>query len=222
MFGFRKITVHEWQRALARRPGEPTRVLEPGRHARQRQTNYEVVDVRVRQDTTAAQEVLTADGVTVKVTASVQWRISDPVAFTERATDPFAAVYLAVQVAIRDEVGALQVEEVLRTGRDTMVEAMLRGARAAASPLGIEVVSVVVKDLVLPTELRAAFAAVVTGRQEAVAKLEAARAETAALRSLANAAKLLDDHPALAQLRLVQALPYGSTVRLSTSERGDD
>jgi hypothetical protein len=33
-----------------------------------------------------------------------------------------------------------------------------------------------------------------------------------ALRSLANGAKLLDDHPALAQLRMIQSLPIGSTI----------
>ena len=50
-----------------------------------------------------------------------------------------------------------------------------------------------------------------TARQRGQAKLEAARAETAALRSLANGAKLLDEHPALARQRLVQALPPGAS-----------
>jgi hypothetical protein len=54
----------------------------------------------------------------------------------------------------------------------------------------------------------------VSARTRGQAQLEAARAETAALRSLANGAKLLDEHPALARLRLVQALPPGSSVQL--------
>jgi regulator of protease activity HflC (stomatin/prohibitin superfamily) len=77
------------------------------------------------------------------------------------------------------------------------------------------VLEVVVKDVILPADLRAAYGAVVTARQRAQAQLEAARAETAALRSLANGAKLLDDHPALAQLRIIQSLPIGSTVELT-------
>ena len=84
---------------------------------------------------------------------------------------------------------------------------------------------VVVKDVVLPVDLRMAYAELVVGRHRAQAQLEAARAETAALRSLANGAKLLDDHPSLAQLRLVQALPPGSRVELvqpgRTSSRED-
>ncbi|MGN0065450.1 MAG: hypothetical protein ACI379_14530 [Nocardioides sp.] len=54
-------------------------------------------------------------------------------------------------------------------------------------------------------------------RWRAKAKLEEARAETAALRSLANGAKVLADNPALARLRLVEALPPGTTLEL----RGD-
>ena len=51
-------------------------------------------------------------------------------------------------------------------------------------------------------------------RRRGQAQLEAARAETAAMLSLANAAKLLDEHPALPRLNLVQALPPGATLVL--------
>jgi hypothetical protein len=76
----------------------------------------------------------------------------------------------------------------------------------------------VVKDVILPPELRSAYAELVTAKTRGQAQLEAARAETAALRSLANGAKLLDEHPALARLRLVQALPYGSTLELTVGD----
>ncbi|MFZ2241671.1 MAG: slipin family protein, partial [Gordonia amarae] len=36
-----------------------------------------------------------------------------------------------------------------------------------------------------------------------------------ALRSMANAGRLLDAHPALAQLRMVQEVPYGTKVVLA-------
>ena len=54
----------------------------------------------------------------------------------------------------------------------------------------------------------------VTARLRGAAALEAARAETAALRALANGARLLDEHPALAQLRLVQSAPPGTRLVL--------
>jgi regulator of protease activity HflC (stomatin/prohibitin superfamily) len=209
------LTVQPWQRVLERLDGAPTVVLEPGRHPQRRRAAYQVLDVREQLFTLSPQEVLTADGVTLKVTAALRWRIADPVVFTETVADPLSRVYLAVQIALREGLATLATEDVLRTARQSVTDAATAAADSAGAAVGIEVLQVVVKDVVLPADLRAAYAAVVTARQRAQAQLEAARAETAALRALANGAKLLDDHPALAQLRIVQLLPMGATVELS-------
>jgi hypothetical protein len=54
-----------------------------------------------------------------------------------------------------------------------------------------------VRDLMLPGELKRAFAQTVTAQKEGLASLQRARGETASLRSLANAARLMQDHPGL-------------------------
>ena len=61
-----------------------------------------------------------------------------------------------------------------------------------------------------PGELKNIFAQVVNARKEGLAALERARGESAPLRNLANTAKLLENNPALLQLRLLQALNAGS------------
>ncbi len=208
------LTVHPTQRVLESRAGRPTRELGPGRHWRRLRATYLWVDVRPRLLPVAPQEVLTADGVTVKVTAVARTQVVDAVRFTESAADPYDAVYLAVQVALREALASYEADAVVRSGRREVTGLVTAAARVVAEEVGVEVREVVVKDVVLPLELRSAYAEVVTGRQRALAQLEAARAETAALRSLANGAKLLDEHPALARLRLVQALPAGSRVTL--------
>ncbi len=211
----RHITVQPWQLTLERLDGARTVVLEPGRHRTRRRATYQVLDVREQVLTLAPQEVLTADGVSVKVTAALRWRVGDPVVFTETGTDPLSRVYLAVQVALREGLAPLETDAVLRTARQAVTDTTTAAATQAGRAVGIEALEVVVKDVILPADLRAAYGALVTARQRAQAQLEAARAETAALRSLANGAKLLDDHPALAQLRIIQSLPIGSTVELT-------
>jgi regulator of protease activity HflC (stomatin/prohibitin superfamily) len=209
------LTVQPWQRALERLDGARTVVLEPGRHPQRTRAAYQVLDLREQLFTLAPQELLTADGVTVKVSAALRWRIGDPVAYTETVADPLAGVYLAVQIALREGLAPLETDAVIRTGRQAVAQSVTTAALEVGRAVGIEVLDVVVKDVILPADLRAAYGAVVAARQRALAQLEAARAETAALRSLANGAKLLDDHPALAQLRIVQSLPPGSTIELS-------
>ncbi len=61
-------------------------------------------------------------------------------------------------------------------------------------------------------DLRRAFAEVLKSKQEGQAALERARGESAALRNLANAARLLEGNPALMNLRLMQSLSAAQTA----------
>jgi regulator of protease activity HflC (stomatin/prohibitin superfamily) len=210
--------VHSTERVLEYVDGVFTRVLEPGRHRRRRRATYQRVWMIERIETTAPQDVLTSDGVSVRVTAAVRWAVGDPRTYAETAADPSASVYLAVQIALREALAELEADAVVRQVRRILGDALTPAAAAAGLAVGIAVREVVVKDVILPPDLRSAYAEQVTARARGQARLEAARAETAALRSLANGAKLLDEHPALARLRLVEALPPGSTLELTTGE----
>ena len=48
------LTIGPTERGLERRPGHPTRVLEPGRHRRAWRARYERVDVRERSEIPSA------------------------------------------------------------------------------------------------------------------------------------------------------------------------
>lgn len=173
----------------------------------------------MREARSAARRVsTTSEGVTVRVTASDRWRVVDPRAYIEVAPT-FALVYLAVQVALRDAFAATPAEEATTAVRSGLAEILTAAGSDVARDVGIEVVAVVVKDdVILPHELRAAYAEQITAKARGLAQLENARAETAALRSLANGAKLLDEHPALAKLRMIQALPGGSKMEIRAGE----
>jgi len=209
------ITVRSNEHVLEYRDGTFVRELEPGRHLTRTRTSYVRLDRREQLGQTAVQEVLTSDGVSLRVTAAYVWSVAQARAFHERSTNPTGVVYLAVQVALREALATLTVDEVLTTGRRAVVDTVTSAAAAAGHEVGVDVREVVLKDVILPGELRAAYAEEVTARQRGKAQLEAARAETAALRSLANGAKLLAENPALAQLRLVQALPHGSQLKVT-------
>lgn len=219
--GVLSVVVERHEKVLVVQDGTVAAVLGPGRHRRRRRSSYERVDVRERITTVPAQEVLTADTVTLKVSVALRWQVLDPIAYTAVA-DAGAVVYLAVQIALREELATRDALDVVRSGRAEVGPALLESARLAAAGVGVAVEDLVIKDIVLPAELRSAYADVFTARQRGQVQLEAARAETAALRSMANAAKLLDDHPALARLRLVQAAKPGSQLVLDISDRSGD
>ena len=71
---------------------------------------------------------------------------------------------------------------------------------------GAVVERVLLTSITLPPETRRMFTDVERARMEGQAALERARGEHSALRVLANAARLVNDNPGLANLRLLQAI----------------
>src|SRR5581483_7614430 len=109
------------------------------------------------------------------------------------------------QVALRAVVGNVTVEALLNQRLDIGVQLLAR-VQPEAAKIGVNVLAVEVKDVIFPAELKRAFADVLKAKQEGQAALERVRGESAALRNLANAARMLEGNPALMNLRLMQSL----------------
>ena len=217
-----RLTVQAGQCTLVYRDGRLARVLRPGSHVLFGRVSPVTVELREQVVTLAPQEVLTADAVSLRVTVALRLAVDDPVRFVEAAADPLATVYLAAQIALRDNVSGITAENVMARSAQVDSAAIAAAARSAGSRTGVNVADAYVKDVIVPGEIRAAAMQLVTAKARGAAQLEAARAETAVLRALANAGKLLDAHPALAQLRLIQHVPYGSRVVLSVGSPDAD
>ena len=105
---------------------------------------------------------------------------------------------------------------------DGAVSARIREYAPANAVEGETQITVNLKDIMFPGELKKIFAQVVRAQKEGQAALERARGETAALRNLANAAKPVESNPALMQFRLLESLgeTSGNTVVLGMSAPG--
>lgn len=138
----------------------------------------------------------------------------DPIAAVSVVESYPTAIYSAAQIALREVAGALSIDEVLAS-RNQLGAQVAERAEAVVKPLGVEIMGADLRDLMFPGPLKRTFAQVVEARQQGLAALERARGETAALRSLANAARMLEAQPALFQVRLLQKLDTpGNTVVL--------
>lgn len=213
-----RIVVQEWERVLVYRDGRFQRELGPGRHRVPRWRHRTVrVGVRPRLLVVPLQEVLTADGLAVKVSLTATVRVDAARTWHEAVEAPDGFLYAALQIALREAVAARSLEELL-ADRAQLPEQMRDAVGGAASAVGLAVEGLALRDVVVPAELRHAAAELATARALGLAALERARSEVAATRALANAAKLVETHPGLLQLRTLQAVEAGGATVVLTSD----
>lgn len=200
------IIVRETEFALLYRYGSFIRELAAGKH-RFYGTGYEmkILDRRWTDLLLHGQEFLTADKAQLRASAIVKYRISNARTFATAATEPLTSLYTSAQVALRDVIGAVEVQVALDRANELSKSLVERLVEDVAE-LGIELKSVAIRDLSIGGELKRVFTETLTARQQSLVTLENARAEAAAIRTLANAARVFESHPALLQLKFLQAL----------------
>lgn len=218
-----RVIINDFERGLLYRDGQLQRLLMPGTYSIRPTTEYvQRVDLRLQTITVVGQEVLTADNISLKISLAGTYRVAEPQRALTEVASYFDSLYLLLQMEARDLIGSLEIDELLAR-RQEMAALLLERAAPKAAAFGLELLSAGLKDITFPGDLKRIFAQVVNARKEGLAALERARGESAALRNLANSAKLLEKNPALLQLRLLQAVGGGSnnTIVLKLPADGD-
>jgi regulator of protease activity HflC (stomatin/prohibitin superfamily) len=205
--GFRhKFIVAEGQAGLVYRHGVFVRQISAGRHVFWGfGWTVNTVDLRKTSVVVPGQEVLTSDSVGLKLSLLMTYQVADPAKAAHESQNWYSDLYNAAQLAARAVVGGVTVEALL-TQRLDIGQQLTARVQPEAAKIGIGVLALEVKDAMLPNDLKRAFSEVLKAKQEGHATLERARGESAALRNLANAARVLDGNPALMNLRLMQSL----------------
>lgn len=207
-----KVYVQEYERGILYTEGRPAQILAPGEHRyNEKKSNFTTVDVRPTLLRVVGQEVLSSDGVAIKCGAIVTYRIVDPTVWMNAMGHGAGAeelMYLDTQLALRDKISAVEAADLLTT-RNEWAKNFEPITTDAQARYGVVVEDASVRDISFPGELRTRYAQVALAKQEALASIERARGEQATLRSLANAAKLIESNPELKALRTLIALEKG-------------
>ncbi|HPN57305.1 MAG TPA: slipin family protein [Candidatus Omnitrophota bacterium] len=204
------IIVYEFERGLKYRKGRFVGVLNAGRYwIFFPGTTVKKIDVRPKFISVPGQEVLSVDSVTLKVSVAARYEIADPNLAVNKIENYTEAFYAVVQLAIREIIGSMKIDEILEQ-RPVLNQKLMDLTAGKVEEMGIRLQLIGIKDIMFPGELKKVFAKVIEAQKEGLAALERARGETAVLRNLANVAKVLEDNPALMPLRALQST--GNTV----------
>lgn len=217
---FQYVTIIEYQSGLKYRNGKYVGILSPGKYLIYKlSTRVLTIDTRPVFATVSGQEVLSSDGITLKISLAMQYKIDDPNKAINSVQNYQEALYIRLQMALREIVGSKTIDELLEK-RNELGSIMADKVADSLKDIGLTLIDVNIKDIMLPGEVKKLFQQIVKARKEGQAIMEKARGETAALRNLANAAEMIQEHPCLLQLRALQQLgeSTGNTLVLGLAE----
>ena len=217
-------TIWDYQTCLHYRHGKFVEQLGAGKH-RFWGAGHEVLvfDNRTREIVVQGQEVITSDCATLKLSAVAQWRIADPAKFHLGSDDSAKALYTIIQLALRHVVGGISLDDIIEK-KTSFGESLLEIVKLALDELGVEVIRVDVRDVMLSADLKNSYQGILTAKKESLTNLEKARGEAAALRTLANAARVFEKNPDLLRLKYLETLKaagsggYGNTLVIGVPE----
>ena len=166
-----------------------------------------VVEIDMRETTVDVngQEIMTADKVSLRLNALVTYRVVNARKTVSSTNDVRQALYRETQLALRAVIGVRELDLFL-TDKDAVALEIEQAVSRRADELGLEVVSVGIRDVILPGDMKDLMNKVTEAKKAAEANLISRREETAAMRSQANTAKLLADNPTLMRLRELEVL----------------
>jgi len=202
------VTVGEAQTAIVLFDGELFETVGPGRYGYWqvgRKVTSLMLDARPTPLEVTAQEILTKDRISIRVTLTSFVQVTDVEKAALGTPDYKEYVYKLVQFAVREAVAGRTLDELLND-RVKVDREMIGYVRRELGDVGVRVTELGIKDVILPGEMRELINRVVEAEKVAQANLIRRREETAATRSLLNTAKLMADNPVLMRLKELEAL----------------
>ncbi len=166
------------------------------------------IDIRVLTSSFKAEKTLTKDTVPVDVDAVLFWKIIDPKKAALDVADYQSAISWASQTALRDVIGKTMLSDMLE-GRDKISSVLQKIIDERTEPWGINVISVEVKDVLIPSALEDAMSMQAQAERERQARVILGDSERQVAEKFGEAAKTYANDPVALHLRAMNMLYEG-------------
>lgn len=166
------------------------------------------IDIRVITSSFKAEKTLTKDTVPVDVDAVLFWKVVDPKKAALEVADYMGAIGWASQTALRDVIGKTMLSDMLE-GRGKISNELQVIIDERTEPWGINVISVEVKDVLIPSALEDAMSMQAQAERERQARVILGDSERQVAEKFGEAAKTYLNNPVALHLRAMNMLYEG-------------
>ncbi len=182
------------------------------------------IDTRVITASFKAEKTLTKDTVPVDVDAVLFWKVIDPKKAALDVADYQSAISWASQTALRDVIGKTMLSDMLE-GREKISNELQKIIDERTEPWGINVISVEVKDVLIPPALEDAMSMQAQAERERQARVILGDSERQVAEKFEEAARTYTNNPVALHLRamnmLYEGLKQNSTIVIVPSSAVD-
>src|SRR5271163_3923263 len=166
------------------------------------------IDTRVITTGFKAEKTLTKDTVPVDVDAVLFWKVVDPKKAALDVADYQSAISWASQTALRDVIGKTMLSDMLE-GRDKISSELQKIIDIRTEPWGINVISVEVKDVLIPAALEDAMSMQAQAERERQARVILGDSERQIAEKFGEASLTYANNPVALHLRAMNMLYEG-------------
>lgn len=199
----RTFTVEPFEKAVMYVDGKFNKIVEPGTYNFWKNSTSIVIsraDLRTVQMEIAGQEILTKDKAALRINFYLQYNITDIVKAVVNNKEYDKQLYVLMQLALREFVGALTLDELLEK-KENVSDFINESVAKRAEALGVVLKGSGIRDIILPGDMKDIMNQVLVAEKKAQANTIMRREETASTRSLLNTAKLMEDNAMLYKLK---------------------
>lgn len=199
----RKFVVTNQYKGLLIIDGKLSKVLEAGTYYfwnNEISIEIKAVDTRMQQMEIAGQELLTKDKAMLRINFYVRFQVENIEKALMNNKEYDKQLYILMQLALREFVGALTLDELL-VKKDSVGKEILENLGNKSEDLGLKASDAGIRDVILTGEMKEIMNQVLIAEKKAQANSIMRREETASTRSLLNTAKLMEENEVLWKLK---------------------
>ncbi|MBW7676182.1 slipin family protein [Chryseobacterium chendengshani] len=199
----RKFVITNQYQGLLLIDGKLNKVLQAGTYYfwnNEISVEVKAIDTRMQQMEIAGQELLTKDKAMLRINFYVRYQVEDVVKALMNNKEYDKQLYILMQLALREFVGAITLDELL-VKKDSVGREILENLGTKAGELGLKASDAGIRDVILTGEMKEIMNQVLIAEKKAQANSIMRREETASTRSLLNTAKLMEENEVLWKLK---------------------
>ena len=174
------------------------------------------VDIRVKAVDVPDQEAITKDNIPVAINAVIYFKVADVSKAVLEVENYMYATNQLAQTTMRTVVGEYTLDQLLQE-RHAVAGRIKETVDGAADQWGIDIITVELKDVVLPESLKRTIAKVAEAERERKAVIIASEGEVMASKNMAEAATTLAAAPGALHLRTLQSINDLSSDQSNTT-----